>query len=247
METIETTRLKLQTGTEIATRVYCIDEVLHKLVKVYDLPDYEEEKKEFLNLMAYLEDDIYFKELVKPQSILRVEEYGEVRYGYTMEYLMNHMTLEEAVFAEPLKVKKNYYYSIAEVLKKLHRINMAYDDIHNNNIMVDRETHKLKFIDPDSVKVFGINTNDIDESEKKEKLKFTEMVLTGLYDADLSFNYYRHLSDKLKKLQVTPELREYVEEIEQEKNPEGFITDSKEDMSKDIIRFNKKIITRRGL
>ena len=244
MEIINTTRRKLETGTEIATRVYCLNDIIYKLVKIYDLPDYEQDKQEFFKLMKYLDEDIDFRELVKPTSILRVAEYGEIRYGYTMEYLTNHHTLEDELYMAPLELKKYYYYRIADILKKLHRINMAYDDIHENNIMIDKDTNRIRFVDPDSVKVFGININDLESKEIIEKKKFAGMVLSGLYETDMYDNYYIHMSDKIRELETTKEIREYIEELENGKNPEGFITDCKKDMSKDIITFNKKIITK---
>lgn len=247
METINTNKQFLLTQEEIATRIYLVNNKLYKLVKVYDEPDYEQEYKDFIELMSFLSRDLLFYELVKPIDLVRCQEYDRKRMGYTMEYLDKHYSFATALNLESLQTKKEYFKRVAAILKRIKEYGMAYDDIHGENILVHKFTDEIKFIDPDSLKIEGINTEDISKYELREKLQFTQLMLSAIYDTDMSFNYYYKMSDKLKGLHVSKEMMDYIKSIEGDVTPSGYITDFKQDFEPDVVRFNKKITDRRRM
>lgn len=247
METIKIPPRYLQKNyTEITKKIF-LDELLqkiYKLCKIYKDPELQSKYEKFLRLMQYLHETSDFEELVKPIEIIEYPELAwgtgdlQTRLGYTMDSLIQtHNTLQEKKEDLSLQQKRIVLFEIGTILSKIKKQHMVYDDIHGENIMLDN-TNSIKFIDADSVKILGINTEDITPDIMREKKQFVTLFLELLYGGDYSFNLYDRITSKIEKLAMTNELKEYISYLDAKQNPEGYISEFAEDLSTDRIEYN---------
>ena len=249
--------IKLQNGylrqnyTEITKKIF-LDELhqkIYKLCKIYKDAELQSKYINFLKLIHYLHETPYFKELVKPIELIEYQELAwgtknlQTRYGYTMDSLINtHDTLLNRNKQLSLQQQRIVLSEIGRILSDIKKYNMVYDDIHDENILLD-SSNSIKFIDADSVKILGINTEDLKLDIIREKKQFVTLFLEILYGGDFSFNLYDRITDKIKQLEMTKELREYISYLDAKENPEGYISEFAENLKTDVIEYNRLILS----
>ena len=105
--------------------------------------------------------------------------------------------------------------------------------------MIDELLASIRFIDAECVKVLGINIDDYTQDLVAEKVRLATLVLECLYNGDFSFNVSHKITDKIANLDMSKELREYIEYLSNKENPEEYITDFYSDFETDRIEFNQ--------
>ena len=221
------------------------DDRIYKLCKIYK-DEMIEEYQNFLYLMKFLNTTPLFEELIKPEDIIAYKErsifYPEerIRSGYSMQSLLKtHETLGERKYDLNIVRLRQILFKIGEILKRINKNKIIYGDLHSHNIMIDELLASIRFIDAECVKVLGINIDDFTQDLVVEKVRLATLVLECLYNGDFSFNVSHKITDKIANLDMSKELREYIEYLSNKENPEEYITDFYSDFETDRIEFNQ--------
>lgn len=147
-------------NTESVLYLYNHKKELLKLFKSND-KDYILNKGFILNKLFYIKDNVDIKELVMPNSLVKV---SGVSVGYTMDFISQNTNLSLILNSEKVSIEDKIYFlkKIGKIIEKIELNDTLSEnkfhlgDIHDGNFIYDNKNNMIKGVDLDSAYVPGM-------------------------------------------------------------------------------------------
>lgn len=147
-------------NTESILYLYNHKKELLKLFKSND-KDYILNKSFIINKLFYIKDNVDMKELVMPNSLVKV---SGLSIGYTMDFISQNTNLSLILNSEKVSIEDKIYFlkKIGKIIEKielndtLNKNGFHLGDIHDGNFIYDNKNNMIKGVDLDSAYVRGV-------------------------------------------------------------------------------------------